>query len=256
MGDVLVLCYHAVSESWRAPLSVTPDRLERQLRHLVGRGYRGATFRDAVHAPRTRRTLAVTFDDAYRSVRDLAEPILSALGLPGTVFAPTAFIGSDQPMAWPGIDRWRGDPHEVELTPMSWDELGALAERGWEIGSHTRTHPRLTELDNRSLAEQLSGSRVDCEEGLGIECTTISYPYGDVDARVVGAARAAGYVAAGALPARLHPPFALRWPRIGIYHVDRPLRFRAKVSPVLRGLRARSGARSGYPPGRRRLRQS
>jgi peptidoglycan/xylan/chitin deacetylase (PgdA/CDA1 family) len=245
MGDVLVLCYHAVSETWSAPLSVAPDRLERQLRHLVDRGYRGATFHDAVHAPQAPRTLSVTFDDAYRSVRDLAEPILSALGLPGTVFAPTAFIGSDRPMEWPGIDRWRGDPHEVELTPMSWEELGALAEVGWEIGSHSRTHPRLTELDNPSLANQLSGSRVDCEEALGIECRTVAYPYGDVDARVVGAARAAGYVAAAELPPRLHPPSALRWPRIGIYHADRTLRFRAKVSPALRWLRARSGARSG-----------
>lgn len=243
MGDdVLVLCYHAVSESWRAPLSVTPDRLERQLRHLVARGYRGVTFHDAVHAAPGPRTLAVTFDDAYRSVRALAEPILSALGLPGTVFAPTAFIGNDMPMTWPGIDPWLGDPHEAELTPMAWDELGVLAERGWEVGSHTRTHPRLTELDGPSLAAELSGSRADCEEALGIECRTIAYPYGEADARVVDAARAAGYAAAGALPPRLHPPSALRWPRIGIYHADRGPRFRAKVSPVVRRLRMRSGA--------------
>jgi peptidoglycan/xylan/chitin deacetylase (PgdA/CDA1 family) len=245
MGDVLVLCYHAVSESWRAPLSVTPDRLERQLRHLVARGYRGATFHEAVHAPRGPRTLAVTFDDAYRSVGALAEPILSSLGLPGTVFAPTAFIGSDKPMTWPGIDRWLGDAHEAELTPMSWNELGALAEQGWEIGSHTRTHPPLTELDGSSLAEQLSGSRADCEGALGIGCRTIGYPYGEVDDRVVGAARTAGYVAGGALPARLHPPSALRWPRIGIYHADRGPRFRTKVSPLVRRLRASSGARNG-----------
>ncbi len=33
-------------------------------------------------------------------------------------------------MAWPGIDQWLGGAHEHELAPMSWEELGALADRG------------------------------------------------------------------------------------------------------------------------------
>ena len=51
MSDVLVLCYHAVSPRWPADLSVTPEAFERQLQLLVGRGYRGATFHDAVTSP-------------------------------------------------------------------------------------------------------------------------------------------------------------------------------------------------------------
>ena len=43
MSDVLVLCYHAVSPSWPAPMSIAPDAFERQLRFLVRRGYRAAT---------------------------------------------------------------------------------------------------------------------------------------------------------------------------------------------------------------------
>ena len=72
---MLVLTYHAVSEKWPAALSVIPDRLEWQLRTLLDRGYRGATFSEAVSAPPAPRTLAVTFDDAYRSVLRLAFPI-------------------------------------------------------------------------------------------------------------------------------------------------------------------------------------
>ena len=53
------------------------------------RGYRGATFEDAVSAPPARRTLAVTFDDAYLSVLELGKPILDRLGLVATVFVPT-----------------------------------------------------------------------------------------------------------------------------------------------------------------------
>src|SRR4051794_5293335 len=238
MSDVLVLCYHAVSADWEADLSVGPDVLDRQLDMLRRRGYRGATFSRAVTEPPARRTVAVTFDDAYRSVIELARPILEEFGFPGSVYVPTAFAGSGQPMSWPGIDDWEGTVHERELVPMSWDELSELANAGWEVGSHTRTHPRLTELDDEGLRAELSESRAECEDELGLPCDTLAYPYGDVDGRVVAAARAAGYRQAATLPERWHGPRPLEWPRVGVYQADAPWRFRLKASPLRRRLHA------------------
>lgn len=237
MDQVLVLCYHAISESWDSELAVTPAQLETQVGTLLKRGYRPATFRDAVIAPPAGRTLAVTFDDAYRSVYELARPVLGRLGVPGSVYAPTDWIGSTQPMSWPGIDSWLGTADEAELLPMSWGELRELDEEGWEVGSHTCSHPRLTELDDDQLTAELERSRAACTEGLGRPCETIAYPYGDVDERVVAAAAAAGYRAAGALPHAPHAPAALRWPRVGVYRWDGRGRFRLKASPLVRRLR-------------------
>jgi peptidoglycan/xylan/chitin deacetylase (PgdA/CDA1 family) len=237
MGDVLVLCYHAVSESWPAPLSVTPRRLESQLSFLVERGYKGATFYEAVSSPPAPRTLAVTFDDAYRSVLELADPILERLGLSGTIFVPTAFASTTGPMKWPGIDRWLGGPHEQELSPLSWDELEDLAGRGWEIGSHTRTHPHLTELPDRELLDELQSSREECETRLGRPCLSVAYPYGSVDERVATAARESGYLAGATLPNRFDAQSPLLQPRVGVYHTDGLRRFRIKVSPTIRTLR-------------------
>src|SRR4051794_5860117 len=187
-SDTLVLCYHAVSTTWTADLSITPERLERQLSLLVGRGYRGDTFTDAVTTSQTGRILVVTFDDAYRSVIELARPILAALGLPGTVYAPTDYVGSERPMSWPGIDHWSDGPHERELIPMGWDELGRLADDGWEVGSHTRSHPHLTQVeDDGALDGELAESRRLIEERLSRACRSIAYPYGDHDDRVVAA---------------------------------------------------------------------
>jgi peptidoglycan/xylan/chitin deacetylase (PgdA/CDA1 family) len=236
--DVLVLGYHGVSDGWPSPLAVSSRDLERQLRLLSARGYRGATFTEAVLAPPATRTLALTFDDAYRSVFELALPILVRCGFPGTVFTPTAFAGRERPMSWRGIDHWLGGPHESELVPMSWEQLRRLAGAGWEIGSHTRTHPRLTQLDDEALGEELVGSRHECEQQLGRPCESLAYPYGDNDPRVVEAVREAGYVAACALPAALYRPDPLRWPRIGVYRADRGARFRLKLSPTVRWLRA------------------
>jgi peptidoglycan/xylan/chitin deacetylase (PgdA/CDA1 family) len=226
----VVLCYHALSDTWPAPLSVRPDRFEEQLRWLVDRGYRGATFTEAVHDPPHERTVAVTFDDAFASVLNIGLPILRELGLPATVFAVTSKAAEGGDLSWDGIDQWADGPHATELKGLSWDGLGTLREGGWEIGSHSASHPRLSSLPQAELAEEMTHSRQACEAGTGTACDSIAYPYGDVDAGVVAAAAEAGYRAGAALPPRVHRGRELEWPRIGVYHRDDLKRFKLKLS--------------------------
>lgn len=234
MRDLLVLCYHALSDDWPATLCVRTDRFEQQLELLLGRGYEPLTFSRAVLDPPSGKAMVVTFDDAFRSVLELGLPVLERLGVPATVFAVTAFADGGRPLAWAGIDQWPGGPHEDELASMSWQDLRGLEARGWEVGSHTRTHPRLTSLTDAQLVAELDGARADCAAALGHECDAIAYPYGDVDARVVKAAQAAGYRAGAALPSRVHRGHPLEWPRAGIYWNDDLGRFRLKVSRAVR----------------------
>lgn len=237
-ASALVLCYHALSERWPTSLAVTPARFERQVSSLLRRGYRGVTFSEAVGGGQQGdKVLAVTFDDAFRSVADEALPILSRLGLPGTVFVPTDFPDGDGLLRWPGIDGWLDSPYRPELGALSWDDLRRLGAAGWEIGSHTRSHPRLTQLDDDRLRHELRGSREICQERTGRPCVSLAYPYGDVDPRVVRAAEEAGYRSAGGLPVRSHALHLSNWPRIGIYRKDAQWRFRLKVSRVAAPLR-------------------
>ena len=234
--DVLVLCYHAVSEAWDSELAVTPRQLERQLSLLLRRGYRGATFSEAVLRPPADKTVAVTFDDAFRSVHELGLPVLERLGVPATVFAPTAFVGRERPMRWPGIDHWSEQVHRAELLCMSWEQLRDLTARGWEVGSHTRSHPRLPDIGDEALAAELQDSKERLEAGLEEPCTSLAYPYGASDERVVAAAQRAGYATAATLTRFPHPPEPLRWPRVGVYPQNPRWLFRVKVSPPLRRL--------------------
>ena len=239
MGDVLVLCYHALSPTWTADLSVTPDNFERQLGILLERGYHPVTFSEAVHAPSAPRTVAITFDDGFASVHAIAWPILRRLGVPATLFVPSALVGSGRPLAWPGIDHWLSTPHAAELAGMSWEQVLELRDDGWEIGSHTRTHPHLTTIDDAMLSEELELSKAEIETRLGEECRSIAYPYGDVDARVVAAAQRAGYAAAAGLPPRLprrSEPFD--WPRTGVYYPVGDAAFRRRLSRPVRRLAA------------------
>jgi peptidoglycan/xylan/chitin deacetylase (PgdA/CDA1 family) len=248
MRDRLVLAYHALSPTWPAALSVEPERLDAQLGMLAELGYEGSTFTEAVTASPARKILAITFDDGFRSVIEHGLPILSGHGFVGTVFVPTDHIGRKGPMDWPNVNRWIGGPHEHELSPMSWSELGVLVQAGWEIGSHTRSHAHLGSLDDERLSEELATSRRTCEQLLGIDCTSIAYPYGEVNRRVMNAARRSGYRAGAALPARIHRAHRFRWPRVGIWHNDPERVFQAKLSQTgRRRLDLRTGTIRALP---------
>jgi peptidoglycan/xylan/chitin deacetylase (PgdA/CDA1 family) len=238
---------------------VTPQSLDAQLSHFIDRGYRGATLRDALTSPRDARTLVVTFDDAFRSILTLAFPILDRLGLTGTVYVPTAYPDSDRPMAWDGFDQWVGTPYEHELACMSWDELRTLDASGWEIASHTDSHPRLTTLDDVSLARELRVSREKCEAEIDRPCYSFAYPYSDYDSRVVEATREAGYLLAVTVALGSATPLPLQWPRVVVGREDTPLRLqfrawrRARPSAEAAWRRVKPFVRRAATPKRRDL---
>jgi peptidoglycan/xylan/chitin deacetylase (PgdA/CDA1 family) len=240
VSDVVVLCYHAVSPDWPVAMAVSAQTLERQVGHLLGRGYVPATFDRAVTDPPGRRTFSVTFDDAFASVYERGYPVLERFGVPATVFVPTDPTNRDAARAWPSLDRWVGTPHEHELAGMSWERLAELARAGWEIGSHTRTHPHLPALGRLALDRELAGSRWACEDRLGVPCRSLAYPYGDLDPRVVDAARVAGYAGAATLGSWRPRPEQLQWPRVLVLRGHTDQRFQARVSPFRRRVKSSS----------------
>ena len=226
----LVLCYHAASETWLCGLSLGADEIERQLRQLLGRGYRPAAAAETLGGERG--LLHVTFDDAYRSVWSLV-PALERLGLPVTVFACSGYADDGRMLDIPELAE-ENATYPGESATMDWDALRELAERGHEIGSHTVTHPRLTGLSDADLDRELRESRARVETELRRPCRFVSYPYGDEDERVQRSAREAGYEAAFALPGRDAPVNLHAPPRVGLYRRDTGLRFTLKTSALAR----------------------
>jgi peptidoglycan/xylan/chitin deacetylase (PgdA/CDA1 family) len=242
----LVLCYHSVSDDWPHALAVTPRAFERQLVSLLRRGFRPVPH-DRLLTGR-RRGLYVTFDDAYKDVLH-ALPVLDRLRLPATVFASTSFADDGgRPLAVPELaDQAAAFPER--LATMSWDDLRELVARGFDVGSHTVSHPHLPQLSDEELGRELGESRARVEDELGRPCRLLAYPYGEHDARVQSAARRSGYDAAFALWAGSSPANVYALPRIDFYRRDSLLRATLKssflkphASALLSRLRARSAA--------------
>ena len=79
---------------------------------------------------------------------------------------------------------------------MTWEDVRALHQRGFEIGSHTLTHPILSRLTNNALQRELRRSKAIIEERVGTACRCIAYPNGgrrDVSPTVISEVRSAGY---------------------------------------------------------------
>jgi peptidoglycan/xylan/chitin deacetylase (PgdA/CDA1 family) len=189
----LVLCYHAVSRTWEHRLAIQPDLLLRQVRAL-------SRFRP-VHT---------TFDDAFRSAPTVF-PALELLGVPIQIFVCTSYARAGAPLAFPEL---AGDDPE-QLATMDWDALLEHAARGVAIGSHAVSHAHLTKLSDDELRRELGESKEEIEDRLGRQCDDFAYPYGEHDARVRAATRAAGYARAYALRGSRSDPYAA--PRLDLY---------------------------------------
>jgi peptidoglycan/xylan/chitin deacetylase (PgdA/CDA1 family) len=241
VSELLVLCYHAVSADWPSPAAIPPARLSAQLRFLLRRGYRPLSLSAALDEKAPRRAMVVTFDDAYASIIRSGLPVLEQLGVPGTVFVPTDAASEAGRMTWSELGRWSGTEHEHELRCMSWDDLRSLAERGWEIGSHSCSHPHLTEVGSELAAAELRLSRAACEEELQRPCTSLAYPFGSYDGALMEMARAAGYRTAVTLDERILEPLRgrgrLEVPREAIYRSTGWPNFVAKTSRLVRRIR-------------------
>ena len=172
----------------------------------------------------------MTFDDAFRDVLEVV-PFLEKAGLNATVFVVSAFADHDRPFDVPELSG-EAAAHPERLATMGWGDLDELAGRGFEIGSHTVTHPHLTTLGDAELDAELGDSRLRIEDELGRSCRFLAYPYGEHDARVQAAAQRSGYAAAFGLWAGTRPENRFALPRIDFYRRDSLARATLKTSFV------------------------
>ncbi|MEN8129606.1 MAG: polysaccharide deacetylase family protein [Pseudomonadota bacterium] len=89
---------------------------------------------------------------------------------------------------------------------MDWKDLRSLSKTGHEIGSHSRRHEILPQLDDVRLREEIQDSKRILERGLGSPVRSFCFPNGDYDARCLNEVEAAGYEAALTTRSGSNPP--------------------------------------------------
>ncbi|HEX7096131.1 MAG TPA: polysaccharide deacetylase family protein [Acidimicrobiales bacterium] len=206
----VVLMYHDVLERDRARFAAQCDELVRLAR---------PSRLDAMHdAADTTWRAAVTFDDGFRSFARVALPELELRAIPSTLFVATEWAR-----------RASGEQSTGEPPTLSPAELAQLPP-SVEIGSHSRTHAHLPQLDDASLLDELEGSRRELEEMIGRQVRVHAFPYGEHDRRVVEAARRAGYERVyGIVPTETSPSDGYVVGRVQVDPSDWRIEFKLKV---------------------------
>ena len=139
----------------------------------------------------------LSFDDGFRHVLRNALPILAERSIPALLFVPSAVIGC----GWKTAKTYSLDvtANRAVMEVATLDVLESARAHGFTIGSHTRTHARLsTVVGRKELADEICLSKVELEERLGCECKYMSWPYGtaaDVSPDALELIEQAGYSA-------------------------------------------------------------
>lgn len=177
-STLTILMYHAVTASEiddEGQMSVSIARFDRQLSELADAGVDVVDLADGVRAlaegTAAPASAAIVFDDGFVGVHDHAAAALRRRGWPATVFVTTAWVGApEMPLAEPSLGR-----------PLTWREIDALHEAGVSIGSHTHTHPRLSQQSDVRVHEELFESTARIADQVGVRPRTFAYPFGAFD---------------------------------------------------------------------------
>ena len=160
---------------------VTPELLERQLSYLKDNGYATITLDQFVAdiengtTGKINKPVMLTFDDGWRNQYKYAFPLLKKYGLKATFYVYTNPI----------------DHHKEHF--LTWDEIKEMDEAGMTIGSHTVTHPYLSNLPQEALRREIALSKQILEKELGKPVLHFASPFGYIDPQIMQIVKDARY---------------------------------------------------------------
>ncbi len=184
---VPILMYHVVNDPPAAAglpeLYVSKGDFAAQMAWLKERRYSGVTMQQVYDlwtkgVPLPRRPVVISFDDGYLSVWTNALPIMKRAGMRGV------------------LNLELNELTQTDQGGISAEQVRGLQKAGWEIDSHTLTHPDLTTLDDPALRREVVSSRRRIRALFKTPANFFCYPAGRYDPRVVAAVKAAGYLGA------------------------------------------------------------
>lgn len=221
------------SESLRGNLyhHVTVDKedFDSQMKYLKKRGHTFISFDDirTLDLSKISKPTVIYFDDGFKDVLLNAVPVLEKYDIPATVFLPTGVMDRTD-MLWTIVYREiltkQNVPlheqnmriHEIKTQTeqkridmmkkynlsdysylfdifLSWDEIRGMLAKNISFGSHSVTHPRLTECSKEVLQHEVIYSKQRIEKEIGRTIHSFSLPYGRGDNELVELLGKLGY---------------------------------------------------------------
>ena len=172
MNNLLCLVYHEIDNDLKTGYSVSESQISEHLKLIKEQDLTVVTTND-LETSNNGKLLNLSFDDGADSDYKIVMPILEELNFKATFFITTGYIGKS------GY--------------MDWEQVKVLKKKGFDVQSHTRSHPLLGTLNKEKIKEELKTSKEIIEDKLGVEVKAISLPGGSFNKSVLETAFNCGY---------------------------------------------------------------
>jgi peptidoglycan/xylan/chitin deacetylase (PgdA/CDA1 family) len=192
---IKVLMYHLITENYYFSrkyknISILLDSFRSQIKFLDRWGFTAITFEDyrlylngELNLPQ--KPVIITFDDGYEDIYTHVLPTMREFGMKGVLF-----IIGDRKIKTSAWDTPLGIP---PLQLLNDRQIVELHSSGFEIGSHSLSHPQLPIISHESAWEEISQSRMRLEILVNAPVKTFAYPYGLTNESIKKMVSDAGY---------------------------------------------------------------
>ncbi len=158
--------------------------------YLAENRYRTMTLSALVDAwrsgsPLPDKSVVLTFDDGFVDFYSAAVPALLEHNFTATLYVATGFVE--------GYSGWLTRCGEGNRPMMTWRMLQEVAAMGFEVGSHSHSHPELDRCSIGTIVHEVSDSKHVLQDRLGVPVRTFAYPFGYWDKRVRAIVADAGF---------------------------------------------------------------
>ena len=173
----IVLCYHSIGDTgWR--FSVGTKNFEKHIKFLK-KNYKFISLDEVLAGKKS--GIHIAFDDGYTDVIENALPLLEKINVKATMFALSDYKNANRTEL------------DNNLPIINYNQLKYLHNKGWEIGSHTRTHSHLGKMQNFALEDEIVKSKKELEKNLGFSVKYLAYPKGTYSKKIIEYVKKAGY---------------------------------------------------------------
>ena len=225
-----VLMYHRIGSSpgGDSNLFLSAEGFRSQMQWLREQQFESLSVAHAVQLLSRRqvprRSVLITFDDAFADSVEIAGRLLEEAGMRGTVFAPAALLDTQVELRSSAEAADPGSRGRI----ASAAELRSWLERGFDVGSHSHTHADLVDESAPRVVSEMLDSKERLEQLLERPVEDFCYPYAHHNAICRRLAQRCGYRSAFAGEPPREDLYAI--PRMMVYPSDTLERFRRKVS--------------------------
>jgi peptidoglycan/xylan/chitin deacetylase (PgdA/CDA1 family) len=176
-GPVPILVYHALGPPPAgAPfpgLYVSYGDFKAEMAWLHTNGYQAVTLDEMMrawyhHGTLPHKPIVITFDNGYPEQVGFAPHVMAKYG-------------------WPGV------LNEITEDHLHPNQIRHVLKYGWEVDSHSLTHPDLTTASTTDLEAEVGHSREFLRHTFHIASNSFCYPSSKYNATVIAAVKAAGY---------------------------------------------------------------